>query len=90
MKKGSFISHTPADFVISAVKAAENGKGWPVRGYNISDEEISVTLTPWRRFKKAERANMAEETVNHLKVGRSGEVRVNARGHEVVTVLFAP
>jgi len=86
---GSFIHVDSASFVVSAVKEAEDGKGWIVRGYNISDEEIPVTFTPWRRFAKAERANMAEETVSRLKVGRGGEVTINARGHEVVTVLFS-
>ncbi|MFZ5858483.1 MAG: alpha-mannosidase [Chloroflexota bacterium] len=86
---GSFVRVDNASFVVSAVKETENGKGWIVRGYNIGDEEIPVTITPWRRFAKAERANMAEETVTRLKVGRGGEVTVNARGHEVVTVKFS-
>jgi alpha-mannosidase len=75
-------------FVVSAVKETEDGRGWIVRGYNVGDEEIPVTITPWRKFAKAEPANMAEETVTRLKVGRSGDVTVNARGHEVVTVKF--
>lgn len=85
---GSFIHVDKASFVVSAVKETEDGKGWIVRGYNIGDEEIPVTITPWRKFAKAERANMAEETVSRLKVGRGGEVTVKARGHEVVTVKF--
>jgi alpha-mannosidase len=86
---GSFFRVDNASFVVSAVKETENGKGWIVRGYNIGDEEISVTITPWHKFAKAERANMAEETVTRLKVGRGGEVTVKARGHEVVTVKFS-
>lgn len=86
---GSFVRVDNASFVVSAVKETEDGKGWIVRGYNIGDEEIPVTITPWRRFAKAERANMAEETVTRLKVGRGGEVTVNARGHEVVTIKFS-
>jgi mannosylglycerate hydrolase len=85
---GSFVNVDNSSFIISAVKEAENGKGWIVRGYNIGDEEISVTLTPWQRFKKAERANMTEETVGRLKVESSGGVTFKARGHEVVTVMF--
>jgi alpha-mannosidase len=86
---GSFVHVDNPSFAISAVKETEDGKGWIVRGYNVGDEEMEVTITPWRRFAKAQRVNMAEETVTRLKVGRSGEVRVNARGHEVVTVKFA-
>jgi alpha-mannosidase len=85
---GSFVRVENASFVVSAVKETEDGKGWIVRGYNIGDEVISVTLIPWRRFKKAERANMAEEKVEKLKVESSGGVTVKARGHEVVTLMF--
>lgn len=86
---GSFVSVDNPSFVVSAVKEAEDGRGWIVRGYNIGDEEISVTLTPWRRFGKAERANMAEKTVGKLRVEKSGGATVKARGHEVVTVKFS-
>ncbi len=85
---GSFVHVDNPSFVVSAVKEAENGKGWIVRGYNIGDEEISVTFTPWRRFKNAERVNMAEEKVGRLKIERSGGVTTKVRGHEIVTVLF--
>ncbi len=86
---GSFVHVDNASFVVSAAKEAEDGRGWIVRGYNIGDEEIPITIRPWRRFAKAERANMAEETVSRLKVGGGGEVTVKARGHEVVTVKFS-
>jgi alpha-mannosidase len=85
---GSFVSVDNASFVVSAVKETEDGKGWVVRGYNIGSEELSVTLTPWRRFGKAQRVNMAEETVSRLKVESSGAVSIKALGHEVVTVMF--
>lgn len=85
---GSFVRVDNPCFVVSAVKEAEDGKGWIMRGYNIGDEEIPVTITPWRKFAKAQRVNMAEETVARLKVGRSGEVTVQARRREVVTVKF--
>jgi mannosylglycerate hydrolase len=85
---GSFVSADNSSFVVSAVKETEDGRGWIVRGYNVGDDEISVTLTPWQRFKKAERANMAEEKIGRLKVESSGGVAVKARGHEVVTVMF--
>ena len=85
---GSFVRVDNAAFLLSAVKEAEDGSGWIVRGCNLGGEEIQVTLAPWRKFAKAERVNMAEETVARLKVGRGGEVAVHARGHEAVTVKF--
>ena len=39
-----FYSSSPTEFVISAVKAAENGKGWLVRGFNISSERYPGQL----------------------------------------------
>jgi hypothetical protein len=45
-----------------------------LRGYNIEEKEILVTLIPWRRFKKA------EKTGSMLKVERSGGVLVKAGG----------
>lgn len=84
----SFVHVDNPSFMVSAVKEAENGKGWIVRGYNIGDEEISVMLTPWRKFKQIKQVNMAEEKVGRLKVESSGGVAFKARGHEVVTVMF--
>jgi alpha-mannosidase len=43
---GSFIAHSPPEFVISAVKEAEMGQGWIVRGYNITGSPLDVTLCP--------------------------------------------
>ncbi|MBV6396829.1 MAG: Mannosylglycerate hydrolase [Anaerolineales bacterium] len=86
---GSFVRVDHPSFAVSAVKETEDGHSWIVRGYNIGDEAIAVTLTPWRRFAQARQVDMAEETVARLKVGKSGEVRINARGHEAVTVRFS-
>jgi mannosylglycerate hydrolase len=85
---GSFISHTPPEFVISAVKEAEDGRGWLVRGYNITSKPLDVTLRPWRRFGNATRTNLAEESLSPLVVEEDGAVHFQAGGHEVVTVRF--
>jgi len=85
---GSFIHVDNPSFVISSVKETEDGRGWIVRGYNISARQISVMLKPWRKFKKADQANMAEKSVGSIKVGIFGEVTIKMRGHEVATILF--
>ena len=76
-------------FVISAVKETEDGRGWLVRGYNITDDDIQVTVKPWKRFKRAEHANLGEEKLAILKVASDGSVTFPARGHEIVTVVFS-
>jgi alpha-mannosidase len=83
---GSFIACSPQEFVLSAVKEAEDGSGWVVRGYNLTGSPLEVTLHPWRRFARIWLANLAEERVNPLVVEEDGSVHFTARGHEVVTV----
>ena len=85
---GAFITHTPTEFVISAVKETEDGRGWLVRGYNITDNPIAVTLKSWRPFVTAVRCNLAEVPLNPLTVEEDGTVHLQAGGHEVITVRF--
>ncbi len=85
---GSFVMVDNPSFVFTAVKETEDRRGWIVRGYNPGDGELSVGLAPWQKFGKAERVNLAEETIEPLTVGANGEVSVRVRGHEVATVLF--
>ena len=86
--QGSFVSHSPAEFIISAVKEAENGKGWLVRGYNISSEAIQLNLRPLRRFAYATHTNLAEEEIAALPIGDGGSIELSVAGHEVVTIAF--
>ncbi len=83
------IRAVPDEFVISALKPAEDGSGWIVRGYNIGAAGISVTLTPWRRFAQSARATLAEAVVAELTTAADGSVTFPARGHEIVTVKFS-
>jgi mannosylglycerate hydrolase len=85
---GSFVETTPETFVVSAVKAAEDGGGWLVRGYNITGEAITVTLKPWKPFTKVVLVNLAEEKQSTLKLDDTGRVTLKVGGHEIVSVLF--
>lgn len=89
-EKGSFVAVDGAQaFVVSAVKQAESGQGWIVRGYNTGEENLEVTLTPWRRFNAAAQVNLAEQKQADLTVDQAtGSVRLPVRGHEIVTVWF--
>ena len=84
----SFIEVEPAGFVVSAVKAAETGGGWLVRGYNLEDREVTVRIKPWRPFQQAWRVNLAEESLAQLAAGEDGSVTFTAKGHEIVSVMF--
>jgi len=84
----SFINVKPASFCISTVKEAEDGRGWLVRGYNLTGTGIQVELKPWRRFRRVERVNLAEEKLSDLELSPEGSVPFPVRGHEIATVLF--
>jgi alpha-mannosidase len=85
---GSFLSTSPGEFVVSAVKETEDGAGWVVRGHNSSAEPITLRVQPLRRFGHAARGTLAEDEVAALAVARDGSVTVGVGGHEIVSILF--
>jgi mannosylglycerate hydrolase len=86
--QGSFVSSSPKSFIISAVKATENGKGLLVRGYNISSDTIQLGLKPLRRFLHAALVNLAEEELSQLPIANDGSVTISAAGHKIISVMF--
>jgi alpha-mannosidase len=87
--KGSFVSHSPEEFIISAVKETENGKGWIVRGYNTSSETIQLNLKPLWHFKSIMQVNLAEEPIAALNSGEDGSVMISVSGYEIVSIMFS-
>jgi alpha-mannosidase len=85
---GSFIAHTPAEFMISAVKESEDKNGWVVRGFNRSSEPIELTLKPLRPFSGAMLVNLAEERISDLTPAADGSIRLPVRGHQIVSIRF--
>jgi alpha-mannosidase len=81
----SFVGADPPDFVITAVKAAEDGGGLIVRGYNITQAAQEVTLRLDRPLRRARRVNLNEDPQEELVTDGDG-VRFVARGKEIVTV----
>jgi len=86
--EGSFIFHTPAEFVISAVKESENGEGVVVRGYNISTDTIQLNLKPFINFRKVFQVNLAEESLAVLNTDNDGGVSLSVSGHKVISIMF--
>jgi len=84
----SLVETAPATFVVSAVKAARDGQGWLVRGYNITGDPINVTVKPWMPFKKVRLVNLAEENQAALQPDENGCVTFPASPHQIVSVLF--
>jgi alpha-mannosidase len=88
--RGAFVSIVGGDgFIVSAVKKAESGAGWIMRGYNITGEDIRVTLRFWKRFSQAARVNLAEQKIADLQPEKeSGDVTFPVKGHEIVTIWY--
>jgi hypothetical protein len=82
----------PTEIEVSTVKywdhSRDGSPGWIVRGYNQSDREVRVEITPFRPFPLASKVNLAEERLQDLEVDESGRVSFPARGCEIFTILF--
>ncbi len=86
---GSMIEVTPPEFVVSAVKTAEDGRGLVVRGYNISSQALTVTVRPWKKFSKASQVNLLETDQASLTPGEQGEVAFQVAAFQVASIKFS-
>lgn len=84
----SFMEVHPREFIISAVKVSEDGRGITLRGYNMTDADIEVMVRPLAAFRRAMKVLLDETPVKRLKIGRDGGVRFGVRAHEIASVLF--
>lgn len=83
---GSFIVHSPPEFVLSAVKETEDGSGWIVRGCNLTGAPLDVSLKPLFPFVSAAITNLAEAAQAPLTPAADGALRFPVREHGIVTV----
>jgi mannosylglycerate hydrolase len=84
----ALVQVTPPEFVISAIKSAEDGNGWIVRGYNLTGQPLDVKLTPWRPFDHVECVNLAEEALDILIPDADGSIYLSVGKHAIVTLRF--
>jgi alpha-mannosidase len=82
----SFIACSP-DFLLTAIKCAEDGRGLIVRGYETRGQSHRVTMRLPREVRRVQRANLLEEAGEALPVSR-GRVSFPCRPHEIVTILL--
>lgn len=85
---GSFVKIEPLEFILSSIKKAEDGRGWILRGYSISEIDLDVTIHPWKSFAHAEKSNLAEESLEPLKVENKGEIKIQVQPHKIITIRF--
>ena len=84
----SFLEVEPPEFMISAIKMAEDGTGLLVRGYNNSSGMIHAYLRPWLSFSHVSKTNLAEEGGDKLEPGLEGGFHLPVNPHEIVTLKF--
>jgi alpha-mannosidase len=83
------IHSEPDTFEISAIKQAEDGSGWIVRGYNPLPEPIEVILRPWRQFSKVMLARLDETNLGNLPTDSNGAVKTTLGAHSILTLKFS-
>jgi Glycosyl hydrolases family 38 N-terminal domain len=87
---GLIVASDPA-FHISAVKLPEDAdrSGMIVRGWNVGEEPLWVTLTPWRPFATVDVVTLDEApTGGKLATESNGAVRFKAAPHRILTFWF--
>lgn len=84
----SMVTVSDPDVVISAVKRAEDGKGWVLRCYSVADTPRTVTVRPWRVFANAWHARLDEAPERLLPLSEEGSVTLTIRPAEIVTLRF--
>ena len=84
----SFLAVAPGLFVISAIKTAEDGQGLIVRGFNISDRSIDVSIKPGIPFKSVRRCRLDETAEDELTVEQDGYLRFSAGARKIVSLRF--
>ncbi len=84
----SFIETSPREFVISAIKVADDASGIIVRGYNITENIIAARLRVWKQFARAARVNLNEEEITPIALRDGRQVEFQARAKEIVTIKF--
>lgn len=85
---GSFIKISHGLFTISSVKETMDRRGWLVRGYNLSDQEIEVDILPWKRSQTAWLVNLAEKPIQEIESNETGSFTIRARPHEIISIGF--
>lgn len=88
-RSASFVNAAPREFVISAIKKAEDSDGLIVRGYNLANETIEVNIVLWKNFSRATRVNLNEEEIAPVDLQNGREIKIKVRAKEIATIKLA-
>lgn len=84
----SFLRIMPPEFALSAIKPAEYGNAWILRGYNRTPNPISVRLVILMPFMQVFLANLLEEPLMELSISRGNTLSLDVNPHEIITLRF--
>lgn len=82
------VSVSPGEFMITALKEAENEAGWILRGVNLASHNIDLKIKPHLPFKSVELVNLDESFIAEVSINQAGEIELPVGGHKIVTFFF--
>ncbi len=85
---GQMVFVTPSEFMITALKEAENEAGWILRGVNLSDATIELRVKPNLPYQSVQMVNLDESYITDIEVNESGEVQLPVAAHKIITLFF--
>jgi alpha-mannosidase len=80
-------------FIISAIKIAESANvdgqaRWIARGYNLTNDSISVNFHPWGKPVRADLTTLSESPCEELNLSKNGDVTVSIGPHQIKTIQW--
>ena len=84
--QSSFLSFTP-DFIMTALKPAQDGRGLIVRGFECSGSRHEVTLRVSPSIKRVQQTDLLEKPLQRMKL-RQEKIKFTCAPHEIVTFLL--
>ncbi len=85
----SLLATSPCEFLVSAIKLAEDGSGLIVRGYNVDAADIEAEIVVAKQYARAMRVNLNEQVIAPIALDDGHTVKLSVRAKEIVTLEFA-
>jgi alpha-mannosidase len=83
---GNLLEVTSDKFIISTIKQSEDEKGWIIRGYNPTEELLSVQLKSALPYEELTLAQIDETPGQPIKQSKTGSIDLQVDHHKIVTL----
>lgn len=88
-QKHSFFAIDNPDFVITALKKAEYGSGYILRGFNPSGKDIAVTVKIPKIIRDACKVGLEENVMESLVINPDSTININVKAGEIYSILLS-